>query len=157
MTSFFQAFQYRTKRKGNQKFCQNSEEKVNKHREENLTGIVHTLGLLSLLIFKNSLHEQNIQLFSSIRTYLNIKLKMSNALDIESWILKNCLFSQRAVRTSYLNHYFHLHVCPCFCLCGVCHTSAFHPINSSRCLNSLIKFAPYVLGVDPWGPGCSRT
>ena len=37
------------------------------------------------------------------------------------------------------------------------HTSAFHPINSSRCLNSLIKVAPYVLGVDPWGPGCSRT
>ena len=29
------------------------------------------------------------------------------------------------------------------------HTSAFHPINSSRCLNSLIKVAPYDLGVDP--------
>ena len=38
-----------------------------------------------------------------------------------------------------------------------CHTSAFHPINSSRCLNSLIKDAPYVLEVDPWGPRCSRT
>ena len=35
------------------------------------------------------------------------------------------------------------------------HTSAFHPINSSRCLNSLIKVAPYVLGVDPWGSGSS--
>ena len=22
---------------------------------------------------------------------------------------------------------------------------------------SLIKVAPFVLGVDPWGPGCSRT
>ena len=40
---------------------------------------------------------------------------------------------------------------------SVGHTSAFHPINSSRCLNPLIKVAPYVLGVDPWGPGCSRT
>ena len=36
------------------------------------------------------------------------------------------------------------------------HTSAFHPINSSRCLNSLIKVAPYVLGVDPWGPGAPK-
>ena len=52
----------------------------------------------------------------------------------------------------HLNHYFHLHVCPCFCSfvrSSVRHTSAFHPINSSRCLNSLIKVAPYVLGVDP--------
>ena len=51
----------------------------------------------------------------------------------------------------HLNHYFHLHVCPSFCPAFVrrCHTSAFHPINSSRCLNSLIKVAPYVLGVDP--------
>ena len=38
-------------------------------------------------------------------------------------------------------------------LFGVRHTSAFHPINSSRCLNSLIKVAPYVLGVDSWVPG----
>ena len=40
----------------------------------------------------------------------------------------------------HLNHYFHLHLCPSIFRPSVSHTSAFHPINSSRGPNS----------VSPW-------